>query len=101
MVATGQQGALLHGLWLFVQAIAVGTAIGTLVALALAGLLRRHLVPEYLRSFLVLSSVIGEFVLSNGISEESGLVAVTVTGIVLANRKGVRQLIDAPQPPGQ
>ncbi|ASK33796.1 cation:proton antiporter [Alloalcanivorax mobilis] len=90
VVATGQQGALLHGLWLFVQAIAVGTAIGTLVALALAGLLRRHLVPEYLRSFLVLSSVIGEFVLSNGISEESGLVAVTVTGIVLANRKGVR-----------
>ena len=90
VVATGQDGAILHSLWLFFQAILVGGAIGTLVALGLAELLRRHLIPEYLRSFLVLSMVIGEFVLANGLSEESGLVAVTATGIVLANRKGVR-----------
>ncbi|MBL7249835.1 cation:proton antiporter [Alloalcanivorax sp. C16-2] len=90
VVATGQQGALLHGLWLFFQAIAVGAVIGTVVAFMLSALLSRHLVPEYLRSFLVLSAVIGEFVLANGLSEESGLVAVTVTGIVMANRKGVR-----------
>ena len=90
VVATGQQGALLHGLWLFFQAIAVGAAMGGAVALALSALLSRHLVPEYLRSFLVLSSVIGSFVLSNSISEESGLVTVTVAGIVMANRKGVR-----------
>jgi len=90
VVATGQQGALLHGLWLFFQAIAVGAAMGTAVAFALSALLSRHLVPEYLRSFLVLSSVIGSFVLSNSISEESGLVTVTVAGIVMANRKGVR-----------
>ena len=90
VVATGQQGALLHGLWLFFQAIAVGAVIGTAVAFMLSALLSRHLVPEYLRSFLVLSAVIGEFVLANGLSEESGLVAVTVTGIVMANRKGVR-----------
>jgi len=90
VVATGQQGALLHGLWLFFQAIAVGAAMGTIVAFALSALLSRHLVPEYLRSFLVLSSVIGSFVISNSISEESGLVTVTVAGIVMANRKGVR-----------
>jgi NhaP-type Na+/H+ or K+/H+ antiporter len=64
--------------------------MGGAVALALSALLSRHLVPEYLRSFLVLSSVIGSFVLSNSISEESGLVTVTVAGIVMANRKGVR-----------
>ncbi len=87
VVATGQQGALLHGLWLFFQAIAVGAVIGTVVAFILSALLSRHLVPEYLRSFLVLSAVIGEFVLANGLSEESGLVAVTVTGIVMANRR--------------
>ncbi|MBM7334457.1 MAG: sodium:proton antiporter [Alcanivorax sp.] len=90
VVATGQQGALLHGLWLFFQAIAVGTVIGVVVAFILSFLLARQLVPEYLRSFLVLSMVIGSFVLANGLSEESGLVAVTVAGIVLANRKGVR-----------
>ena len=36
VVATGQQGALLHGLWLFFQAIAVGAAMGGAVALASA-----------------------------------------------------------------
>jgi len=81
VVASGQEGALLHTLWLFIQTITVGTAIGVVVAMALAALLRRHLVPEYLRSFLVLSLVIGEFVLANALSEESGLVAVTATGI--------------------
>ena len=90
VVASGQEGALLHTLWLFFQTITVGAAIGAVVAMGLAALLRRHLVPEYLRSFLVLSLVIGEFVLANALSEESGLVAVTVTGIVLANLKGVR-----------
>ncbi|MCG8393805.1 MAG: cation:proton antiporter [Pseudomonadales bacterium] len=90
VVASGQEGALLHTAWLFFQTIGIGAIIGCAVAFALAELLRRHLVPEYLRSFLVLSSVIGEFVLANGLSEESGLVAVTATGIVLANRKGVR-----------
>lgn len=89
VVASGHQGAVLHGVWLFVKAIGVGAAIGTAVAFALTGLLRRHLVPEYLRTFLVLSAVIGEFVLANAIGDESGLVAVTATGIVMANRKGV------------
>ncbi|HEX5679012.1 MAG TPA: sodium:proton antiporter [Alcanivorax sp.] len=90
IIATGQEGALFHGLWLFVQAIGTGAIIGISVAFILAFLLGRHLVPEYLRSFLVLSVVVGEFVLSNSLSHESGLVAVTATGIVLANRKGVR-----------
>lgn len=90
VATTGQEAALLHTLWVFVKSISVGAAIGFAVAMGLAVLLRRHLVPEYLRSFLVLSLVIGEFVLANALSEESGLVAVTTTGIVLANLKGVR-----------
>lgn len=89
VVATGQ-GALWHGLLLFLESITVGAVIGTAVALTLTALLRRHLVPEYLRSFLVLSVIITQFVVANAISDESGLVAVTVAGIVMANRKGVR-----------
>jgi NhaP-type Na+/H+ or K+/H+ antiporter len=45
--------------------------------------------PEYLRSFMVLSLVVGQFVLANSIIEESGLMAVTVCGITLTNLKGV------------
>ncbi|MEQ9508938.1 MAG: sodium:proton antiporter [Alloalcanivorax xenomutans] len=90
LVAATGQGALLHGLWLFAQSMVLGVVIGSVVAFMLAFLLKRHLVPEYLRSFLVLSVVVGEFVLANWLGEESGLVAVTATGIVLANLKGVR-----------
>lgn len=90
VVASGQEAALFHTIWLFFKTISIGAAVGVVVAMGLAALLRRHLVPEYLRSFLVLSLVIGEFVLANALSEESGLVAVTTTGIMLGNLKGVR-----------
>lgn len=80
---------ILHSLWLFAQTTMFGAVIGVAVALALAELLRRHLVPEYLRSFLVLSAVVGQFVISNEVMHESGLVAVTVCGMVLTNRRGV------------
>lgn len=90
VVISGQEGALLHSLWLFIRTIGIGTLTGFAVAFVLAALLKRHMVPEYLRSFLVLSAVIGEFVITNSFTDESGLVAVTTTGIVLANLKGVR-----------
>ncbi|MDX1803726.1 MAG: sodium:proton antiporter [Alcanivorax sp.] len=90
VAVSGHDSALLHSLWLFSKTVVIGALVGGAVAFGLAELLRRHLVPEYLRSFLVLSAVVGEFVLANGIAEESGLVAVTASGIVLANRKGVR-----------
>src|SRR5690606_38555081 len=80
---------ILHSLWLFAQTTMFGAVIGVAVALALAELLRRHLVPEYLRSFLVLSAVVGQFVISNEVMHESGLVAVMVCGMVLTNRRGV------------
>ncbi|CAK9074007.1 K(+)/H(+) antiporter NhaP2 (Potassium/proton antiporter NhaP2), partial [Durusdinium trenchii] len=70
--------------------IFLGAAVGLLAAWILAELLKRHLVPEFLRSFLVLSAVVAQFVVSNELREESGLVAVTVCGMVLTNWRGVR-----------
>lgn len=89
IIVVAGAGALAHSLLLLVQTLGLGILLGIAVALGLAFLLRRHLVPEYLRSFLVLSAVLGEFVLANSIVHESGLLAVTVTGLVLANRRGV------------
>jgi NhaP-type Na+/H+ or K+/H+ antiporter len=88
IVATGAE-AVQQTLLVLVQSLGLGTLLGVLVALGLAFLLRRHLVPEYLRSFLVLSAILAEFVLSNMLVHESGLLAVTVTGMVLANSRGV------------
>lgn len=89
IVAAGEEQALQHSAFLFIQTVGLGLAVGALFAYVLALLLKKHLVPEYLRSFLVLAFVITEFVIANELMEESGLVAVTITGIVLANIKGI------------
>jgi NhaP-type Na+/H+ or K+/H+ antiporter len=89
IVSGSSSEGLAHSLWLFSQTIVFGAVVGVVAALALAELLRRHLVPEYLRSFLVLSVVVGQYVISNELMHESGLVAVTVCGMVLTNRRGV------------
>ena len=49
-------------------------------------LLRRHLVPDYLQSSFALTVVIIVFALSNILHEESGLFAVTIMGVFLANQ---------------
>ncbi len=89
IVSGSSESGLLHSVSLFGQTILVGALIGVVVAFALASVLKRHLVPEYLRSFLVLSAVVAQFVVSNELMEESGLVAVTVCGMVLTNRRGI------------
>lgn len=55
--------------------------------MALGITLRRQLIPEYLRSVLTLTLVFGVYAISDLIQHESGLLAVTVMGIVLANMK--------------
>jgi len=67
----------------------VGGIFGTVGALALGNVLRRHLMPEYLHNVATLSVVLGVFATSNTISHESGLIAVTLMGVFLANMKNV------------
>ena len=73
---------------LFVSIVGVGTIIGIVSGLMLGKLLR-HL-PEYLRSPITLLLVFAAFALAENIAHESGLLAVTVFGITLANQKGVQ-----------
>jgi len=63
----------------------VAAMVGFGVALAVGWLFPRGHVPEYLKAPVLLVSVIGTFVLSNLIESETGLLAVTVMGIALAN----------------
>lgn len=89
VVATGSSAALPHAILLFTYTIGFGTLAGYAAAHFMGQILKRHLVPEYLRSFMVLAIVVGQFVLTNSIIEESGLMAVTVCGITLTNLKNV------------
>ena len=59
--------------------------IGYVAALAIAWAFPRGAVPEYLKVPVLLTAVIGVFVISNLIEHEAGLVAVTVMGVALAN----------------
>ncbi|MCB2085579.1 MAG: sodium:proton antiporter [Sphingomonadaceae bacterium] len=59
--------------------------IGYAAARVIAWSFPRGAVPEFLKVPVLLTTVVGVFVLSNQIEHEAGLVAVTVMGVALAN----------------
>jgi NhaP-type Na+/H+ or K+/H+ antiporter len=64
---------------------ALAGLLGYVAAVVIAWAFPRGAVPEYLKVPVLLTAVIGVFVLSNLIEHEAGLVAVTVMGVALAN----------------
>lgn len=73
----------------FLQLIGVGLLLGLTGGYLLGQVLRRHWLPEYLINVVVLAAVLAVFTLSNVLAEESGLIAVTAMGILMANMRGV------------
>ncbi len=65
----------------------VSGLIGYGMARAIAWAFPRGHVPEYLKAPVLLVAVIGTFVLSNLVQQETGLLAVTVMGIAIANMR--------------
>ncbi len=73
----------------FLKTLLVGVVIGSVMAIALREFLRRHWILDQLQSPVALAMVILTFALSNSLQHESGLVAVTAMGLVLANQRKV------------
>ncbi len=71
------------------QAVFFGVIFGIVGAVAIILLLKRYLIPDFLQNPVSLMVVITAYVGSNAIQGESGLVAVTVMGIILANQRYV------------
>lgn len=71
------------------RTIAFGGGLGVLGALLIAQALKRFMLPDSLRNPTTLAMVLAVFSVSNYVQHESGLLAVTVMGILLANQKGV------------
>jgi NhaP-type Na+/H+ or K+/H+ antiporter len=80
-------GTLLAVVASLLAAAVVAGLIGYGVAKAIAWAFPRGHVPEYLKAPVLLVAVIGTFVLSNLIQQETGLLAVTVMGIAIANMR--------------
>lgn len=76
-------------LWPFIRLVGLGLAFGLGGGYLLGVVLRRHALPEFLINVVVLASVLAVFTASNLLADESGLLAVTVMGILLANMRGV------------
>ena len=71
----------------FASTVGVGIALGLAMAWALGFLLRRRWILEYLQAYATLVAVLSTFALSNVLAHESGLLAVTIMGIVLGNMR--------------
>lgn len=79
--------SILQSVLLVLLASLIAGVIGYAVARALGWALPRGHIPEFLKAPVLLVTVIGTFVLSNSIQQETGLLAVTVMGIALANMR--------------
>lgn len=76
-------GLLLVGL---LETAVVGVVIGYTAARLLIEGMRRHWIPEYLDIPITLFLVLTAFAISNVLQAESGLLTVTIMGVVLANQ---------------
>ena len=88
---TAQQGGnpAGHVLLVFLKSIAVGSLCGAATGQIYGMLLRRQWLPEYLHNFAAVAAVAATYTLADVLAHESGLLAVTIMGIWLANMRDV------------
>lgn len=65
----------------------LSTALGVFLGLFIARSFRNGWVPEFLKTPVLLSSVLVCFAIANALQEEGGLLAVTAMGVTIANAK--------------
>ena len=87
-VGAGQLGFSVAMFCLF-KTIFAGVLIGAAGAAFLYLGLKKYWLPDLLQNVIVLMIVLTVFVASNLIQDESGLLAVTIMGMILANQKAV------------
>lgn len=78
-------GGEANSILLFGKIVILATILGLVGAYVLAFLMRRHMIPEFLRNVFTLAYVLLLFTVSNHLEHESGLLTVTVLGVALAN----------------
>jgi len=95
IIASASGDGLSHSLLTFGGVILCGSLFGIGGGWALGSVMRHQWLPEYLHNLATLATVLGIFIAANQVMHESGLLAVTVMGMWLANMKGVdvRQIL--------
>jgi len=88
-IVASQAEAITHTLVAFGKTVGIGIVLGLLGGYSLGYCLRKKWIPHYLQNTAVLTIVLGAFAASNYVAHESGLLTVTIMGMVLANMKNV------------
>lgn len=83
IVGGGSLTGVLGGL---LSTLGVGAIVGLIGAVAMVLLLKGYLIPDRMQASVALAAIVTAFVVSDFIRPESGLLAVTLMGIVLANQ---------------
>ncbi|MBB2494575.1 cation:proton antiporter [Aquipseudomonas ullengensis] len=78
-----------ESLFTFAEVIICGSLFGVTGGWLFGLLLRHHWLPDYLENLAALAAVLGIFISANLLVHESGLLAVTLMGMWLANMRGV------------
>lgn len=85
VVYAGRGDAVGPTLLLFGRFVLVGGLVGAAGGLAMATLLRRRWVPDFLINLVALAFVFAAFAIANSFVDEAGLLATTLMGIIIAN----------------
>ncbi len=80
-----QELSATEALWTVGRGIAFATLVGFGAGLAVVKAFRESLVPEYMKVPMLFVLVLAAFALSDSVLHESGLLAVTVMGLIIAN----------------
>jgi NhaP-type Na+/H+ or K+/H+ antiporter len=83
----GAQNASVAMLLGLARTVGVGSVLGFVAGRATLAALRRFWIPDYLHVAVVLTAVVVVFAGSNLLAPESGLLAVTIMGILLGNQQ--------------
>lgn len=95
IVSHEQSSAWSDSLTTFAAVIGTGSVLGIAGGWLFGQVLRRHWLPEYLHNLAAMAAALGVFIGANALMHESGLLAITLMGMWLANMRGVdvRQIL--------
>ncbi|MBB3047363.1 NhaP-type Na+/H+ or K+/H+ antiporter [Litorivivens lipolytica] len=88
---SGEATGLGHALYTLAEAIVIAVLVGGGGGYLLGFAFRRSWVPEYLKAPMIIAVALGVYALSHLVLHESGLLAVTVMGVVMGNM-GLRSI---------
>ncbi|WP_151526302.1 cation:proton antiporter [Serinicoccus kebangsaanensis] len=90
LIVGGPDGALETAALTLGRTLLISTVLALAFGVLLEVAMRRHVIPDFLEGVTFLAVAVGSLVISNELQSESGLLTVTMLGIYLANRPGLR-----------